>query len=77
MGTDPQQLFGVGWGVRAASRRRSRTMFALEQLHPDGRHWVVLGRFLARQDAERALSRLVAQGRTAQDLRIRRVRKGA
>jgi hypothetical protein len=78
VGTEPQQLFGVGIGVGAASRAASRALYALERRHEDGRHWIVLRRFPARDEAEAALRALVDAGEAPpEDLRVRKIRTGS
>ncbi len=74
MGTDPQQLFGVGLGMEAAGRARGRPAFALERLHPDGRRWVELHRFATEADARSRLDELAARGEEPARYRIHRVR---
>jgi hypothetical protein len=74
MGTDPQQLFGVGMGVEAAAEARGRATFVLERMHADGHRWVALRRLQTKADAERALAELEARGEDPLRYRIHRVR---
>jgi hypothetical protein len=74
MGTDPQQLFGVGMGLDAAAEARGRDTFVLERMHPDGHRWIAVRRFPTKADAERALAELEARGEDPLRYRVRRVR---
>ena len=74
MGTDPQQLFGVGMGLDAEAEARGRDTFVLERMHADGHRWVAVRRFPTKADAERALSELEDGGDDRRHYRIHHVR---
>ncbi len=65
--SDAQQLFGVGLGMEAADRARSRGGFALQRRHEDGHRWVDVRHFPTKPDARAALEELVANGEERED----------
>jgi hypothetical protein len=71
MGSDPQQLFGVGLGTRLAGER-GRKRWLLEMMHDDHQRWVGLGQFQTKDDAERALAKLGVPSASLHRYRIRK-----
>jgi hypothetical protein len=73
MGTDPQQLWGVGMLSENSVRARRRHVFVLEERHADGVRWLELHRYPTKDEARTALDKIVADGGDRARHRVQRV----
>jgi len=73
-GTDPEALLFITPHLAEGERHPGEEdLWLLERRHEDRKHWVEIQRFVAREDAEARLVRLVAAGVPSELLRVAKV----